>query len=256
MTNIRRIVRSILRDVIQAQHDANLYSLQLSEEYASQGASANFKMPAAQIGELDIEVKYAIASTKPEDTVRTEVNAREEKKFIGKLSGKLSGLVLSRISAEVKRSKVPYQENGFGYVDDLPNHPLMNRFVSEAIAKALSENSALMYSDGSFECDYIAKKVLEVAERRVLGHGDIRELFALPGGDVLKKMIVDKLDDNIVENVRKITNEVSMESYFRKRTAKHSIPVIVDAEALAKMPAESIQTLRLKVGPQELKNDQ
>ena len=47
-----------------------------------------------------------------------------------------------------------------------------------------------------------------------------------------------------------------MESYFRKRTAKHSIPVIVDAEALAKMPAESIQTLRLKVGPQELKNDQ
>ncbi|MBQ2331945.1 MAG: hypothetical protein II383_06020, partial [Bacteroidales bacterium] len=157
MTNIRRIVRSILRDVIQAQHDANLYSLQLSEEYASQGASANFKMPAAQIGELDIEVKYAIASTKPEDTVRTEVNAREEKKFIGKLSGKLSGLVLSRISAEVKRSKVPYQENGFGYVDDLPNHPLMNRFVSEAIAKALSENSALMYSDGSFECDYIAK---------------------------------------------------------------------------------------------------
>ena len=132
----------------------------------------------------------------------------------------------------------------------------MNRFVSEAIAKALSENSALMYSDGTFECDYIAKKVLEVAERRVLGHGDIRELFALPGGDVLKKTIVDKLDDNIVENVRKITNEVSVESYFRKRTAKHSIPVIVDADALAKMPAESIQTLRLKVGPQELKNDQ
>ena len=162
----------------------------------------------------------------------------------------------SSASCPVKRSKVPYQENGFGYVDDLPNHPLMNRFVSEAIAKALSENSALMYSDGTFECDYIAKKVLEVAERRVLGHGDIRELFALPGGDVLKKTIVDKLDDNIVENVRKITNEVSVESYFRKRTAKHSIPVIVDADALAKMPAESIQTLRLKVGPQELKNDQ
>ena len=255
MTNIRRIVRSILRDVIQAQHDANLYSLQLSEEYASQGASANFKMPAAQIGELDIEVKYAIASTKPEDTVRTEVNAREEKKFIGKLSGKLSSLVLSRISAEVKRSKVPYQENGFGYIDDLPKHPLMNSFVTESIGNALSENSVNMYLDGSFDCDYIAKRVLRVAENVVLGHNDIRNLFALPGGDVLKKTLVDKLDDNIIENVRKVVNEVSMDSFFRKRTAKHSIPVIVDSEALAKMPPESIQTLRLKVGPQELKND-
>ena len=54
----------------------------------------------------------------------------------------------------------------------------------------------------------------------------------------------------------KSLNLFKVDVNFRKRTAKHSIPVIVDAEALAKMPAESIQTLRLKVGPQELKNDQ
>ena len=96
MTSIRRVVRSLLRDVIQAQHDANLFSQQLSEEYAATGAGAVFSLPAAQVGELEIEIKYAIASKKPEDTIRTEVNAREEKRFITALARELSQLIVTK----------------------------------------------------------------------------------------------------------------------------------------------------------------
>ena len=256
MTNLRRIVRSILRDVIQAQHDANLYSIELSQEYTSGDNNPGFKIPAAQIGELDIEVKYAIASRNPEDTQRAEVNAREERRFVSKLSDNLSKLILSRVASEVKRSKVSYKENGFGYINELASHTLMRKYVADSISEALSSNSALMYSEGAFNCDYIAGKVLKVAEDKVVGHKDIQELFSLPGGDTLRGSLIDKLDDNIVESVREITNEVSLDSFFKKRSTKHSIPVIVDSDALAKLPPESIQTLHLKIGPQELKNEQ
>lgn len=255
MTNIRRVVRSLLRDVIQAQHDANLYSQQLGEEYASLGNNVNFNLPAAQIGELEIEVKYAIASKNPEDTVRTEVNAREEKRIIANLSRELSKMIIIKIMIEVQQSGISYEKNGFGYIDKLSEQTLLIEFITAKMATTLMENSANMYLDGNkFDVDYIADKVLEVSERYVIDHSDIKGLFSLEGGEKLRNNILTTLDTKVMESIRKITDEVIHEHLFRKHFTKHSIPVVVDSEALAKIPAEAIQTMRIKIGPQELKN--
>ena len=254
MTSIRRVVRSLLRDVIQAQHDANLFSQQLSEEYAATGAGAVFSLPAAQVGELEIEIKYAIASKKPEDTIRTEVNAREEKRFITALARELSQLIVTKIMVEVQESGVAYQDNGFGYIDDLGSHTGLTDYIADRMTELLMENSNNMYLDGNkFDIDYIADKVLEVGEKYVVNHAEIKGLFTLEGGENLRNNIMQALDSKVTEGVRKITDEVSQEQLFRKRITKHSMPVIVDSEALAELPAGTIQTMRVKITPQQLK---
>ena len=254
MTNIRRVVRSVLRDVIQAQHDANLFSQQLSEEYAASGAGAIFSLPAAQVGELEIEIKYAIASQNPEDSVRTEVNAREEKRLVVALSRELSKLIVTKMMVEVQQSGLPYVEKGFGYIDELANHTELIDYIAARMQEALTENSSSMYLDGGkFDIDYIADKVLEVGEKCVVNHSEITALFDLEGGENLRQNIMTALDTKVTESIRQITDSVSQEQLFRKRVTRHSMPVIVDSEALAALPAETIQTMRIKIAPQQLK---
>lgn len=62
MVKLKDVIASVLRDVIEAQHEANLLTEALSEEYVEDGLPKHLLVPAVSIGEMEITLKYAIGS--------------------------------------------------------------------------------------------------------------------------------------------------------------------------------------------------
>lgn len=60
MAQFSKIIGTILCDVIQAQHEANLYAGRLCEEYRKGGKAAGLHLPHATIGDIELTLKYGI----------------------------------------------------------------------------------------------------------------------------------------------------------------------------------------------------
>lgn len=52
MAQLSSVIGSILRDIISAQHEANLYSLSLSENYGKDGKVKDFQLPGVFISDI------------------------------------------------------------------------------------------------------------------------------------------------------------------------------------------------------------
>lgn len=67
MVKLKEVIASVLRDVIEAQHEANLLTEALSEEYGENGLPKHLLVPAVNIGEMEITLKYAIINDNDDD---------------------------------------------------------------------------------------------------------------------------------------------------------------------------------------------
>lgn len=67
MVKLKDVIASVLRDVIEAQHEANLLTEALSEEYGKDGLPRHLLVPTVNIGEMEITLKYAIINDNDDD---------------------------------------------------------------------------------------------------------------------------------------------------------------------------------------------
>ena len=67
MVKLKDVIASVLRDVIEAQHEANLLTEALSEEYGKDGLPRHLLVPTVNIGEMEITLKYAIINDSDSD---------------------------------------------------------------------------------------------------------------------------------------------------------------------------------------------
>ncbi|MGM9704154.1 MAG: hypothetical protein ACI3YZ_11520 [Prevotella sp.] len=68
MAQLSTIISSILRDMIVAQHEANMYAVSLEEIYKKNGRLERFSLPSANIGEVEMELRYGVT----DDSAKTE----------------------------------------------------------------------------------------------------------------------------------------------------------------------------------------
>jgi hypothetical protein len=255
MATLKQIVSSLLRDMVKAQHEADLYAEALRDSYAVKGKMASLPIPNVKLSGIDIVMKYAVA--KEEETVEENVlDAKENDRFVRRLSAKLARLIIRITVKEVKESKVDYEPNGFSYIDDLGDNQEMIDYIAQRMDETLSANTHLIYKeDHSFDIEYIADQVLAVGQKYILNHSEIVGLFLLPGGDVLRSDIVKALDNEVSDSIRVITEEVTQASLFKQRRYT-SVDVIIDSNALSKLPSEGIQTLTIHIGQQDINNNE
>lgn len=77
MTKLQDVIASVLRDVLSAQHGANLLTESLAEQYADAGVMNQLNLPAVTIGDMEITFRFAIASDgelqgkSPEDGIQS-----------------------------------------------------------------------------------------------------------------------------------------------------------------------------------------
>ena len=63
MAQLHSIIGSILRDIISAQHEANLYSRSLVEAYGKEGKVRDFQLPSVAISDMELDLKYGVLNT-------------------------------------------------------------------------------------------------------------------------------------------------------------------------------------------------
>ena len=81
MVKLKDVIASVLRDVIEAQHEANLLTEALSEEYGENGLPKHLLVPAVNIGEMEITLKYAIINDNDDDNLETQEVIVDAKKL-------------------------------------------------------------------------------------------------------------------------------------------------------------------------------
>lgn len=88
MVKLKDVIASVLRDVIEAQHEANLLTEALSEEYGKDGLPRHLLVPTVNIGEMEITLKYAIGSPPaPEGGVFSESDSDGDSNGYGDSDG-------------------------------------------------------------------------------------------------------------------------------------------------------------------------
>ena len=62
MTKLQDVIASVLRDVLSAQHEANLLTEALADQYEGAGVIHQLNLPAVTIGDMEITFQFAIDS--------------------------------------------------------------------------------------------------------------------------------------------------------------------------------------------------
>lgn len=60
MAKLQDVIASVLRDVLSAQHEANLLTEALAEQYRSVGVMRQLNLPAVTIGDMELSFRFAI----------------------------------------------------------------------------------------------------------------------------------------------------------------------------------------------------
>lgn len=68
MAQLSTIISSILRDMIVAQHEANMYAMSLEDVYKQNGRLEQFALPTVAVGEVELDLRYGVKS----DSAQTE----------------------------------------------------------------------------------------------------------------------------------------------------------------------------------------
>lgn len=63
MARLQDVIASVLRDVLSAQHQANLLTESLADQYREVGVMHQLNLPAVTIGDLELSFRFAIEDT-------------------------------------------------------------------------------------------------------------------------------------------------------------------------------------------------
>lgn len=253
MAQLSTIVSSILRDMVYAQHQANMYAVSLEDVYRKNGRLEDFAMPAIALGEMELSLRYGIADSSVE-VEQYEINypALREMAKIFSRGGAI--LLLDTVIPAIKQSMVqniPAEDN---YLASIESDPLIKRdlsaYLSHKILKRLQvDATTVAKEDGSINQDVLKKILMTSAEEDILYHDDISDMIARYGSPNLKETVLTTVAPLIQQALPAIVKDANL---LRKRLMP-SMDVIVNTQELSRLPEEAIHTLTFKISPQSLK---
>ena len=252
MAQLSTIISSILRDMVFAQHQANMYAIALKDIYSKYGRLDSFALPAVALGEMDLCIQYGITDSSAE-VEQYEINfpaLRDIEKGISKSCARLlldsaipifNEVLLDRATEDT----APLQT----LEDDKKTKRDFSAFLSRKIQRAIQkEYTAIIQDDGSVNEKTLARIVLSVGEDSLLNHGDIREMLDQNVNGEYDEKVKAAMRTAVEQGLPALLQDVNVK---RKRLMP-SIDVCVSSEELAKLPEDAIHTLRFKVSPNNI----
>lgn len=221
MPKLNSVIASILDSLDSAQHKSNLTTSQLAEQYKTDNALKYLQLPNAVMSEVDITLRYAINSYSNPVMQKKSLTESSETAVIKQAT--YAPKVLNRTANRVIAEKV---------FDKL--EPTLSRSAKEILAdKAkkeilISRIQDTLYTSGKNKksADDTTTAVLKTINESLSEKGDVV---------TAEKKAVSDLIDNARQNVYMISASEDI----------GDLDVIIDANALADMPEEAIQTLHI-----------
>ena len=235
MAQLSTIISSILRDMIVAQHEANMYAMSLEDVYKQNGRLEQFALPTVAVGEVELDLRYGVKSDSAQ-TEQYEINYPLLRKVAKQISVDFAKAII--------KSTLPVLQSLF------PEDGTDSAFLSRKILKAMQLNfTSLIKDDGSVNESVLLDCILSVCDENLLGHEDLQVLFNRPDGENTRKDIRDNLENFLKNMMPSLLKDINLK---RKRIIP-SVDVTLNSEELANLPEECIHTLHFHVSPNNIK---
>lgn len=254
MAQLSKIIGAVLRDMVLAQHEANMYAVSLEEVYKKNGRLEKFSLPSVAMGEVELSLRYGVTDDSAQ-TEQYEINYPELRKIFQELSLQLARIALSS-TLPVIQGAFPDDSTGEegNLVAELARTHDLQRdfcaFLGRRILKSMQESfTALLNADGTVNGKVLLACAVAACDEHLLHHGELTGLFNPTGGDIVRGRAREAMQTAMEEALPKLLKDVNLK---RKRLLP-SVEVTVSSEELAKLPDECIHTLRFHVSPNSIR---
>lgn len=253
MAQLSTIIGSILRDMIIAQHEANLYAMSLEDIYKQNARLEQFAIPAVAIGDIELDLHYGVKN----DAVQTEqyeVDYLALRKLAKSASLQYAHAIVVK-TLPLLQAAFPY--NGTDaeakvladFAVDKDMQQRYSTFLSYKILDSLKQSvTQLVNENGSINEKLLVDCILSVCEENLLYHKDLLILFDRPGGDDVR----EKIRGVLRKSLSTLTPKLLKNNIKRKRIFP-TMDVIVNTDELSNLPTECVHTLHFRISPNNLK---
>ncbi len=254
MAQLSKILGSILRDMVTAQHEANMYALKLSSAYRGYNQAIALTPPAVCIGDVELMLHCGFTG-KTVNGAEMELDQTAVLRIVRELSSEVSEVVITSILSTIIRHSDKYNEED-GPIARLNKEKTLRRnfiaFLSRELHSYLKSSRAEFVAlDGSIDMEKLQECILLVANDKFMTHSDLEELFSENGSKGLKKAIKEDLNANIQIMLPRLLKDVQL----ARPSRYSSIDVTVSSDELSRLPDECIQTFRMKISPRDFPAD-
>ncbi len=250
MAQLSSVIGTILRETIAAQHEANLYSLSLSEEYGKNGKVRDFQLPGVFISDMELELKYAVIGTGGTKE-RGRILSAGLRRFVRTLSSEAAKAASEALASVVTDSAIGREDEDTAFFRRLKNDTdtaaEFRGFLSRSMREALfSDLTGLVDGEtGEVRVDVVAGKLTDTVREMFLDSSELKDLFAGRDGRELKDLSGESVGSAVEALVRKLSKGKN----FREVDLLPEIDVAVTAEELSKVPSDAIHTFKFKISP-------
>lgn len=254
MAQLSKILGSILRDMVSAQHEANMYALKLSNAYRDQNQATTLRPPAVCLGEVELMLHCGFTG-EPIVGEDYELDHTAVLRTIKDLSSQLSEVIISSILSTIVQNMDSDSETE-GSIARLNREKTLKRnfivYLGRKLTSYLQGHRAdFLAWDGSIDADILLEDTLFISDGEFLSHPDLESVFANDVSGELNTKVKDNLHADLKMLLPRLLKDINL-----GRPKKYSsMDIMVSSEELSKLPDECIQTFRLKISPRDLPSE-
>lgn len=253
MAQLNSIIGSILRDMVLAQHQANMYASSLSEIYSQDGALERFPLPGIAIGEMELNLHYGIENDieeKGENKEQYEINYPSLPRIMKTIADTFAKKIMTVVDMQMRNmlTEKIIEKNP---LDKFQTYPfIFTRFTNYISRKILerfhSDFALLLDSNGALNSKIIKESVTQVCVYEITTHKDLKKM--MENNKTCKERMVNAMSKTIDDTSNTILKDISI---MRQRLIPSS-NVFVSSDKLTKLPPECIQNIHIKLVPRDL----
>lgn len=252
MAQLKSIIGSILRDIIYAQHEANLYAVSLGESYGKDGKARGFDLPNIMFSDIEMELRYAVSRSDDEEE-QANISYSKFRKYLGTLCAEVARTAINQGISTVLYSGIERDEDDKAFFLHLKqDKELYSRFHVFLFKNLKNSFDSELYTmingtDGKVNEQNVTDRLMTVIRSKFLNDTDLTTLFSGTDGKSLYK----QCDEDILKAVSSAVHTQSDGKTFRKSKLYPRLDVEVSSSELEKLPSSAIQTFRFKFRPAE-----
>lgn len=249
MAQLSSVIGSILRDIVSAQHEANLYSLSLGDSYGKDGKAKDFQLPNVMVSDMELDLKYGVKSAS-ESQQQFNIKYDKFRQFLKELCEQVARVAISSAVTTVMTSDIERNEGEKHFFERLKKENKLHQefctFLSRNMRNSFRNNlyDAVDSSNGSVNNDVVISRLTDVVRKNFFTI-QILMIFCRRRWRKLR----DTAEKNIIKAMEAIVKKLSVDANFKSLHSFPQLDVAITADELMNMPEEAIHSFKIKFSP-------
>lgn len=245
MAQFKSIISSILRDIISAQHEADIFSVSMSEEYAENGRTGSFPLPGAQIHGIEMELRCAINGIE-ETEGPMRVRYDKVRSFLQDVCAAASEPVVKQLSGPALMASAFFKKLAKSERVSKDYMTFVNMTLNGAFAGSLV--GYVNGATGKLLNDKVVERMIAAIKEKIFD--DESEDNPFKEDRALKER--EAVTGKIKTSLSKLVMEASKGKDFREPSVISHLDVTVNSGELSGLPENTVHLFKLNLTPTQM----